>query len=168
MGSENKSPSYLEEREEARRWLLDTKEGQYAADILKEKGPHGIAAKVLDDDHFTDWESIVKEHRHDLVIAANCYEARNAVSMARQSSSLLVAPTQSHMKWRKIMSPPIWYVLRRQIETMDPNYWNDPANMYREALNNPQWTVVPADIIRGELEKHLPSGAIKSIGADQA
>ena len=80
--------------------------------------------------------------------------------MAQQSSSMLVSPSPTHAKWRLVFQPPIWYVLRRQIETMDPNFWNDPANMYREALNNPLWATVPAEIIRGELEKYLPKGNI--------
>src|SRR5436189_125039 len=48
-----------------------------------------------------------------------------------------------------------WLFFRRQIENMDPEYWNDPKNVLREALAFPEFCTVPQHIIRGELDRHL-------------
>ncbi len=157
MASENKSPSYLEERERARRFLTQTKDGKFAADLIRRNTQPG-EANVLDDDNWVDWEEVMREHRHDTIIAASCQEAREAASLSRQSSSILAPPNPSKSKLRKFFSPPLWYVLRRQIETADPDYWTDRVNQYREALKNPEWATVSPECIRASLEDLLPRG----------
>lgn len=164
MATGNQSPSYLEEREKARRFLLETKEGAEATKQLKSfMGPDTSA--VLDDDRWTNWGDIVKEHRQDTVIAASCQEARSAFDLARQSSSIHAAPLPGKSKMRRIFSPPMWYVLRKQIQITDPNYWNDPVNIYREALAHPEWSTVSAEYLRGQLAELLPKGEKVIVGA---
>ena len=106
------------------------------------------------DDHWVSWGDMLEEHRDDLALAANCQEARNSMDLARKSNSLNAPPQPTAAKWVKFFSPPMWYVLRKQVEVMDPNYWNDPKNTIREALSHPEWTTVSADYLRGELLKY--------------
>lgn len=155
MATDNKSPSYLRDREGARAWLTRTAEGRAARDLLI-RNAGGNAAAILDDDRHVDWEDLVRENRDLPVLAASNAEARASFELARQSRSTLGPPGGDKGKWLRVFSPPSGYVLRRQIETADPAYWNDPVNLYREALANPQWCPVPADHIRGKLESLLP------------
>lgn len=154
MGTDNKSPSYLEDREKTRKWLTETEEGRYAADLLKTEDPN-IVSQVLDDDKWVDWQTMLEEQKDGLIIAENCAEARNSVELARKSNSMNAPPQPTAARWLRFFSPPMWYVLRKQVEVMDPDYWKDPKNIFREALDHPQWTTVPADYLRGELEKYL-------------
>ena len=155
MGTDNQSPSYLEERERARRWLLNNPDGKYAATFLKEHMPKG--QNVLDDDRAVDWAEIVKEHKGGTVIATNVAEAKEAFRIASGASNI-GAPPGTPSKMLQTASVPLWYHMRRQLETGDPAYWNDPKNFYREMLINPQWCMIPASRVRAELEKYLPKG----------
>lgn len=155
MSTDNKSPSYLRDREAARRWLTRTPDGRAARDHLMKHGPGG-QARILDDDQHVEWEDLVNENRDLPLLAANCAEARSAFEMARQARSTLGPPGLDKARWIRFFATPVAYVLRRQIETGDPDYWNDPRNLYREALDHPEWLCVPAEVIRGELEKVLP------------
>jgi hypothetical protein len=155
MATDNKSPSYLKERAAVRKWLSETEEGRYAVDLMRaQEGPAAVS-RILDDDKWVGWADLIEEHKNDLTIAANCHEVRKAVDLARKSNSLSAPPTSQGGKWLRFFTPEMGYVLRRQVETMDPDYWNDPKNVFREALRNPQWLTVPAELIRGELEKYL-------------
>ncbi len=153
MSTENKSPSYLADRAQARAWLQNTAEGRIAADYLKADGQ----GQALDDDQFVDWESLVKEHRGSAVLIANNREARESFDLARQAHSRMGAP-MGHNHWRKIASTPQWYVHRRQMETGDVDYWKDPVNRYREFLAHPEWLCVPAWYVRSLLDNVLPKG----------
>jgi len=159
MGTDNKSPSYLEERAASRRLLLGTKDGHLHTEILKTKVADGDLSAVFDDDHWLDWQEVVREMRGSVILAANCAEARRSTEIAMQSRYRLAPPLSGQAKWLHFFAPPVWYVLRRQVEMMDPDYWNDPKNTLREALDCPWWTTVPASLIRGELEKHLGRAA---------
>lgn len=157
MATDNKSPSYLAERQKKRRWLLSNDpNAQLARKYLREMAPGGDAASVLDDDQQVAWDDIVEEHRFDAMIAANNMEARKAFELARQSSTSMGAPNHANSYMRHFASTPTWYVIRRQIETMDPEYWNDPKNVFHELLEHPEWVTVPIDDIRGQLEMYLP------------
>lgn len=155
MAEDNKSPSYLEERQTVRDWLDKTSEGKYAGDLLKTLDTPSVVSKVLDDSQWVSWGDLLKEHKDDLILASSCAESRNAVELARKSSTLNAPPMSKGARWLRFFSPPMWYVLRKQVEEMDPDYWTDPKNIFREALDNPQWAIVPPDYIRGELEKYL-------------
>jgi hypothetical protein len=158
MATRNQSSSYRREREWARRILTGTHQGQESIDLLKRNAPGGDASAIFDDDDLVDWEELIKEHRGNAMIAANCREAREAFDLARQSSTIMAAPSPSKAKMRRIFSPPAWYVLRKQAELGDPEYWNRPVNIYREALANPQWATVPAEYLRAALDQYLPKG----------
>lgn len=156
MSTDNKSPSYRAEREAVRKWIERTPDGKYARKQLMD-AMGGDASRILDDDQHVDWEEIVREYKGATVLAANCREAREAFELARQSSSLRqLPPSQDKSKWVKFLSAPAGYVLRRQIELADPDYWNDPINVYREAMEHPEWCSVPMDTIRGMLNDLLP------------
>jgi hypothetical protein len=159
MGTDNKSPSYLSEREFVRDWLSNTEEGRHTVDLLKQEDGQSIVSQVLDDDQWVDWAEMLDEHREDLALASNCAEARKSVDLARKSNSLNAPPMPNAAKWLKFFSPPMWYVLRKQVELMDPDYWNDPKNTLREALKHPEWTTVSAEYIRGQLEQYLGKSA---------
>ena len=159
MSTENKSPSYLKEREAVRKWLLETRTGHFATDILRRGMPaHESLANILDDDKWVDWQDIRREYHEALVLAANCREARETASLTIQARSTLGAPAHGPSKMLRFFSPPLSHVLRRQVEMQDPDYWNDLRNVLREALLYPEWTCVPASLIRAELESHLPKG----------
>ena len=158
MATDNQSQSYQAMRVQARRFLSGHKDGRYGVDTLRRLSAPREMTAVLEDDHFTDWEEMIKDHRGSTVIATNNRAARAAFELARQSSSVMGSPGTGKGKWVHFMATPLWYVLRRQIETVDPDYWNDHVNQMREALNNPEWCVVPPDVIRGELARHLPRG----------
>lgn len=156
MATDNKSPSYNREREAVRKWIEKTPDGQIARKQLMD-AMGGDASSILDDDKHVDWEEIVREYRGATVLAANCKEAREAFELARQSSSLrLLPPSADKAKWVKFFSAPTGYVLRRTIELADPDYWNDPINVYREAMEHPEWCSAPMDVIRGLLNEVLP------------
>lgn len=158
MTTSNQSPSYLAERERVRRWLARHPDGKEALRVLRQHAAPGVMNQVLEDDQQTDWEEMVKDYRGASVLAANCAEARASFELARQSRSNMGPPQTDKQKWTKFFSAPIGYVLRRQIEVMDPDYWNQPVNVYREALAHPEWCSAPADYIRGALESFLPRG----------
>jgi hypothetical protein len=166
MPTDNKSPSYLQDREAARRYLTQTPDGKVARDFLIKNAPGGDASSILDDDEHVDWEDLVRENKGLPVLAANCSEARRAFDMARQARSNLGVPLDKH-RWLKFFSAPLGYVLRKQIETCDPKYWDDPANLFREAMDHPEWCCVPSDVIRAQLEAHLPKGQKAVIGGGQ-
>ena len=151
MGTENKSPSYLEEREQVRRALSNTPEGRYAVDLLIQQDGKSVVGKALNEDSWLDWKSLWEEHKDDLILASNCEALRNAFELSRKSSSMNQPPMSQGSRLLRFFSPPMWYVLRRQIEVGDPDFWSDPENMIREALANPQWATVPADYLRGKL-----------------
>ena len=155
MTTENTSPSYLEEREKVRKWLSTTKEGQHTVGIMKQQDGDLAVSKLLDDDQWASWGDLMTEHKDDLVLASSCAELRNAADLARKSNSLNQPPMSQGARWMRFFSPPIWYVLRRQVEVGDPDYWNDPVNVMREAMENSQWSTLPADYIRGELLKYV-------------
>jgi hypothetical protein len=166
MATENKSPSYLRERLLIRRWLLESREGRFATELLKRDSnlhpdgvtKHGDLSRILDDDNYVDWEDLYLEHKSSLVIASNCAEAREAASMQMQAKGSLGPPIGGPSKMMRFFSPPLWYHLRRQVETQNPEYWNDEVNVLREALANELWLCVPAHIVRGALEALLPKG----------
>ena len=155
----NTAPGYQAEREYVRKWLQKTPDGKFATDLLRRSSSTKVMQAIFDDEDMTDWEEVVKDYRGATVLAASCQEARNAFDLARQSSSTLGPPDRSKAKMRNFFSPPLGYVLRRQIEACDPDYWNDPVNVYREALKFPEWCKVSADYLRGQLEAFLPKGA---------
>lgn len=169
MSSSNQSPSYLEERERTRRWLQKSKDGQLAVDELRKQGQ----TVVLDDDKEVQWDDMVAEYKGAAVLAASNAEAREAFELSRHASSNMGAPL-NHGAWRAFASMPLGYVIRRQIETMDPGYWDDQVNLYRECLEHPEWCRVPADYIRGRLNDVLPKGPrlvrdnIRVIGEEDA
>ncbi len=163
MATENQSPSYRKLRADVRRWLTETSEGQYQTSILRDNMPGGHLEKIFDDDNWTDFEGVITEGRGSLVIAASCAEARRTCEIAMQAKYRVSPPSHGQAKWLRFFSPPLWYVLRRQVEVMDPDYWNSTANTLHEALRNPQWTTVPASILRGELEKYMPGTKEKKL-----
>lgn len=154
--SDPKSPSYLKAMRAAHHWLLNTKDGKYATEFLRQNSPNQDLAAVIENGGWINWEDMVSENRDNLLLASNCYEAREAVKLSRQSKGLMGAPTTSQSKLMRFASFPLWYVLRRQVETADPDYWSSPVNVMRECLKHPQFTTVPAEIIRGQLERLLP------------
>lgn len=151
--AENKSPSYNAVRSAVRNWLLTTPEGKYATGKLKQfQKPsfgHNHLQHVIDEAYWTDHAEIYREYKDALILASNNAERR------RQFERGEIKPTPGS-RMMKIFSPPLSYTLRRQAEEMDPDYWNDPRNVLREALANPEWTTVPADYLRGQLESLLP------------
>lgn len=153
-----KSVGYQKMRAEARRWLLNTDAGQHTVKILRRHAPGENLAKLLDDGGWIDYEDMLKENAGNLVLAANCAEARRGVEMAMQAKGRMGPPTKGQARWGHFASIPLWYVLRRQVEAMDPDYWNDPVNVFRELMKNPEWSTVPEEVIRGELLKYLPKG----------
>jgi hypothetical protein len=163
MATDNQCPEYLAEREYVRKWLKATPDGRMAESILLRSSSKKKMQAVFDDEDMTDWEELVKEYRGSTVLAANCQEARGAFDLARQSRSTLGPPGASKGRWRNFLSLPLGYVLRRQIETCDPDYWNDPKNVYREALQFPEFCKVPPEVIRGKLEAILPKGAVQPL-----
>lgn len=153
------SISFLRDREAARRWYQNTKAGNYAAELmLKEKGST-FSAIYNKRDGWVQWTDMVQEHRNDLAVAADCAEARAAFDLARGARNSMMPPMKTAANWMRFMSVPDWYFFRKQIDTADPYYWNDQKNVLREALDNPQWCTVPADVIRGELERLMPKPA---------
>lgn len=158
MSTDNKSPSYLMEREAVRDgFLLNTQDGEMARRILMEGGPGG-QARILDDDRCVDWASIRQEFEGCTVLAANCREARAAFSLAQQARSTMGPPGADKGRLVKFFSAPTGYVFRVMAATADPKYWDDPVNVYREALAHPEWCSAPLDVIRGLLSDALPKG----------
>ena len=141
-----------------RKWLLSTEDGRLASDILRRNAPNQNAAPILDDDRFTSWDDIVAEYRGGVMLASSCREARGVFDLAKGATSNMTLPGVTSAKWSNFFSAPIGYVLRRQIQTCDPNYWNEPINTYREALANPNWCRVPRAVIQGKLNDLLPKG----------
>lgn len=155
--AEIQSISYLRDREAARRWFTSTSMGRYAADLLRsEKGGEVFGQVFNTKEGWVQWTDMVHEHRNDLAIAADCAEARAAFDLARGSRSLAIPPLKTAANWMRFMSIPDWYYFRKIAEHGDPYFWNDQVNTLREALANPQWCTVPADVIRGELERLMP------------
>ena len=158
MATDNQSPSYLAERERVRAWLQRHPDGREALRVMRQHAAPGVMNAVLEDDDQTDWEEMVRDFAGASVLAASNREAREAFELARQSRSTLGPPKTDKQKWVRFFSAPIGYVLRRQIEVCDPDYWNQPVNVYREALAHPEWATAPPDYIRGALESFLPRG----------
>jgi len=158
MASKNQSWSYLEERNRVRNWLTKTPDGKLATELLRKNAPKENAAPILDDDSCTSWQDIVDEYKDGVMLASSCQEARGTYELARQAKSTMGLPGVSHARWNGFFSAPIGYVMRRQIQTGDPNYWNDPVNVYREALENPNWCRVPRSYLVGKLNDLLPGG----------
>lgn len=156
--ADNQSISYNRDRTAARRWLEHTKDGQFAVEKMRQHFK-GNLGDFLGDNEIS-WSDMVEEQREGLAIAQSCSEAREAFNLARQSKSTMGVPPGlgNGAHFVKFFTPPLWYVLRRQVEVNDPEYWNYPLNVLREALSNPEWATVSAEYIRGELEKHLPKG----------
>jgi len=159
MGTANKSESYNRDRSLVRRWLLETREGQFATEMANRGMPKGDnLSRLFDDDKWLDWEDLYKESKDSIVLAANCREAREGARMAMKSTTSMVAPTGGPSKMMRFFSPPMSHVLRRQIEVQDPDYWNDPKNVLREALLYPEYACVPESLLRAQLESMLPKG----------
>lgn len=158
MATDNQSPSYLAERQRIRRWLEHHPDGREAMRVLRSDSTPAQLNAVLEDDKQTDWEELQRDYAGASVLAASCREAREAFDLARQSRTTMGPPRTDKQKWVRFFSAPIGYVLRRQIEVSDPDYWNQPVNVYREALAHPEWCVASADYIRGALEQFLPRG----------
>jgi hypothetical protein len=157
MSTDNKSPSYLTERDDVRRWLFTSQDGRVAVDHLRKwaiKTGHN-PANLFDDDKYVQWGDMVRAYKGATVLATNNAAARAAFELASQSTSNMSGPGGKD-KWRLFARVPLDYHLRRMTETADPDYWNDRVNLYRELLDNPDWCTVPADVIRGELEEALP------------
>ena len=156
MATTNRSISYNRDREKARHWLAHTKEGQLAVENLR-RYYKGNLGDFLGDEHEISWDDLVKEQREGLVIAQSAAEQREAFNLARQSGRPFGSPVGTNSAhFVKFFSPPLWYLLRRQVEVNDPNYWNDPLNTLREAMKNEQWATAPISYIRGQLEAMLP------------
>jgi hypothetical protein len=158
MATDNLSPSYLAERARVRRWLEQHPDGREAMRVMRGSSTPAELNAVLEDEKQTDWEELQKDYRGASLLAASCREGREAFELARQSSSIMGPPKTDKQKWVKFFSPPLSYVLRRQIELSEPDYWNIKVNVYREALAHPEWCTAPADYIRGALENCLPRG----------
>jgi len=145
MATDNKSISYLQEREKTHRFLTGTADGRLAIDNLRQDATPEEMQRVLGDDRFTDHATLREEHRGGVLVAESCREAREAFTIDQMH--------QTGAKWVRFFAPPFWYYIRRQIDSGNPEYWKDPANTMREALECPQWATVPAWYIRGELMK---------------
>ena len=148
MPSTNQSWSYLRDRDVVRRWLLGSPDGKVAADLLRKNAPTGNAAPILDDDAWTSWADVYEEHKDGVLLSQSCAEARGAWETRKSVKG----------KWRNFFSAPQGYVFRKMADTADPDFWNKPSNLYREALAHPEWCKVPRWYIVGELEKLLPKG----------
>ena len=155
MPSSNKSPSYLEEREWVLKWLDRTPDGRTAADLLRKHSRNDNASSVLDDDDWTSWGDIYEEHKEGVLLAQSCAEARSAWEVRKSMKG----------KWRNFFSAPGAYVFRKMADTGDPEYWNRPVNLYREALDHPEWCKVPRWYIAAELEKVLPKGKLVKLAS---
>ena len=153
-----KSVGYQREKRYTVDWLKETRAGAFAEEILRKGSPGGNLSRILDDGGWKSWEDIYTEHKDDLVLAANCREAREAFDIARKSHSRLAPPTGSGSKMCRVASFPLSYVLRRQIEVMDPDYWNSPLNFLRECMDHPYWVTADINVVRGMLEALLPQG----------
>lgn len=158
MGTDNKSPSYLKERDAVRKWLLDTKAGQWAAELARREAPRQNLSPFFDDDKWLGWGDIYQEYRDALVVAANCAEARETARLQIKSRNSMGIPAHGPSRMMRFFSPPMSLVLRRQVELQDPDYWNDIRNVLKEALNYPEYCCVPASMIRAELEANQPRG----------
>lgn len=165
MSSSNQSPSYLGEREEVLRWFQKSPDGQYLRDLIRRVDKPSDSVRIFDDDNCTNWEDLQKEYKGAVVIAANNQEARAAFEMTQQSHSNFAPPPGGPSKMLRIFTPPLGYVLRRQVETADPYYWNDHLNVYREAQLHPDWCPVPQSYIRGALEAALPRPTQRIVAA---
>jgi hypothetical protein len=158
MTTENRSQSYLVEREAVRKWLLETREGHFATELARREAPNDNLAPFFDDDKWLNWADLYREYKEAIVLAANCREARETARLTMQSRNTLGIPAHGPSQMLRFFSPPLSHVLRRQVEMQDPDYWNDIRNVLREALLYPEYTCVPVSLIRAELESHLPKG----------
>lgn len=159
MASGNQSPSYLQAREHFLKWIAESRAGQFSRDILMGFGPGRRISEVLEEDHWTDFDALYEERKGDLILAADNKRVRDAFERGE------VKPSPG-ARFLRFFSPPMDYVLRRQADTQDPNYWNSPTNTLREALAHPLWCTVPADYIRGVLEQYLPKPKGALYGTD--
>jgi hypothetical protein len=158
MPTENRSPSYLQEREAVRKWLLQTKEGHWATELAKREAPQQNLAPFFDDDKWLGWGDIYREYKDALVVAANCAEARETARLQMKSRNRMGIPAHGPSRMMRFFSPPMSLLLRRQVELQDPDYWNDMRNVLKEALNYPEYCCVPLSLIRSELESLQPKG----------
>lgn len=156
-----KSVSFLRDMQAARRWFQYTKQGRYAADLMLKESGTAFGEIYNKKDGWVQWADLVNEHRNDLALVTDCAEARAAFDLARGARPGMFPPLKTAANWMRFLSVPDWYFFRRQIDFADPDYWSDQKNVLREALDNPQWCTVPADIIRGELERLMPKAAAK-------
>lgn len=163
MATDNKSPSYLVEREAVRKWLLETREGHFATELARREAPNDNLAPFFDDDRWLGWGDIYREYRDAIVLAANCAEARETARLVIKSRNSMGLPAHGPSRMMRFFSPPMSLVLRRQVEMQDPDYWNDLRNVLREALLYPEYTCVPLSLIRSELEALLPKGTKVSV-----
>lgn len=158
MSTDNRSPSYLVEREAVRKWLLETRAGHFATEMARREAPRDNLSPFFDDDKWMGWGDFYREYRDAIVLAANCREARETARLTMKSKAGIGPPTHGPSRLMRFFSPPLSHVLRRQVETQDPDYWNDMRNVLREALLLPEYTCVPMSLIRAELEALLPKG----------
>lgn len=159
MSSTNQSPSYLEQREYVRRWMLNHPDGKIATSTLTQCDGNAAMVNTFDDDHFTAFEDMVEDFRGASVLAASNAEAREAFQIAAGARSTKMPAPGGHAHWRHISQMPLAYVLRKQLETGDMHYWDNKRNLYKELLENPQWSRVPTWYLKGQLEKYLPHTA---------
>jgi hypothetical protein len=153
VATDNRSIPYNEERAAVRDWLSTTKDGAFAVEQLqKEAGSSALkpekrdAGDILTNDQHVDWPSVYREHKDDLAVAYNSRAAAEAFKIdARIGNDA----------WIRFFQCPGWLFFRRQIENMDPEYWNDPKNVLREAMAFPDFCTVPQHVIRAELDKYL-------------
>lgn len=159
MPTDNKSPSYNAVRDAVRRWLLQTKEGHFATELVRREAPRQNLAPFFDDDTWLGWDDIYQEYKDALVVAGNCAEARETARLQIRSRNSMGVPAHGPSRLMRFFSPPMSLVLRRQVELQDPDYWNDIRNVLKEALNYPEYCCVPLSLIRAELAAHQPRGA---------
>lgn len=165
LSTDNRSVLYNEDRNFVRRWLDGDDDGRFALE-LTQRDTHASALRperkdagdVLTNDQHFDFSSFYDEHRHDLAVAYNCREAREAFRIDARTGE---------RTWVRFFQCPGWLFFRRQIENMDPEYWNDPKNVFREALAFPEFCTVPADRIRGEYERYLGKAQTRLIIAPE-
>ncbi len=154
MPSENKSHSYLTDRERFMRWVKLRKSGQLARENLMLHSDAGNASQLLEDDRFTDYEGIMEEHREGVLVATNCAETRKDFQRTQQGGRMVGLPGGA--RWLRFASIPAWYHWRKVAEEGDPDYWDDPRSQLRAVLEHPEWSCVPLSVIRGALNDLEP------------
>ena len=158
MGTKNQSPSYLKERQWARRLLLSHPDAKIGMAFLKDVKSKGKLSDIFNDEKQVDWEALVEDTINYPIVVRDNREAVEAIAMARNSNSLKAAPTGMSGRWRRVAQIPQWYLMRRMIEEADTEYWNSKKNFLKEVLEHPGFATVPLDMVRSEYNSLLPKG----------